>query len=619
MASDPFIQRHIRNLPLFARLTSEQIDMVARAAEVVRLQPGQLAFQQNQPTRGLMLFVAGRGVLTRLNENGVEEPVGSVETGQYINESALYATSRESASLRIVQPAVIILIPRGRFVNLLQHIPELRVNLRVETAGEHRETPRHLFKGQRDNETVLHIYRRHWWAFGRWLWIPVLIMIGGFATAAFLAPMNGIIALVAGGLGVIVPGVIIAYFYYEWQDDSVILTNQRVVRVWNTLFTFENTINEVPLDRILEISSEIPPGDAFARLFHYGTVAVRTSGANANIMLDFIPEPMKVQKMIFAQRDQFQSQNEQRRKEQIRSDIERALGRQPAQTQPISGAVALAAANEDGDPGDKSDSTVGPNFLRTKYTDVTGDIVYRKHASVWFAHILPSLLLLIASAVVFFASFVPSLPISGFTGIGLSVIGVVIGGLWFYWGDWDWRNDTFILGRDVITLIRKRPLFLQNQRDTIRLMQVDNVRSEVNGILNTLMNRGDVFISLIGAEATSKTFNSVYDPQEIQAEVSQRLSAIKAAQAQAQSDAQRQQMLDYFSVFQQVTGGDGRETRLTQAQPPQAPPPQTQSAPTSYPYSPVMPPPPDDETIVNPPPTRDGNRPPRVPRNRPGG
>lgn len=602
MATDPFIQRHVRNLPLFARLTVQEVDAVARAAEVIQLQPGQIAFQQGQPTRGLMLFVAGRGVLTRRNANNVEEPVGAVEAGQYINESALYSTTRETASLRIVEPAVIILIPRGRFVQLLTHKPELRVNLRVETAADQRETPRYLFKGQRENETVLHIYRRHWWAFGRWLWLPGIIGMAAFGAAILLAAVNGAVALVAAGLGIIIPGAIIAYMYYEWQDDSVIVTNQRVVRVWKMLFTFENTINEIPLERVLEISAEIPPADPFARLFNYGTVAVKTSGENANLLLDFMPQPMQVQRMIFAQRDQFQQQNAQRRQDQIRADIERALGRPSAQT----GAAPVGAPAPPEASADES-STIGASFLRTKFINVNGEIVYRKHVSVWLAHIIFPTLVIFGGVILFALSLIPSFTFSGAGGIGVSLAVLLFGALWFYWGDWDWRNDTFVLGKDALTLIRKRPLFLQNQRDTIRLMQVDNVRSDVNGIVNTLLNRGNVYISLIGAEANAKTFDHVYDPQSIQAEISQRLATIRATQAQAQTDQQRQQMLEYFAVFQQVTGRDGRDDALTH------------SAPTApHPYSPVAPPP--DETIPNePPPARDANRPPRIPRSRPGG
>lgn len=612
MASDPFVQRHIRNLPLFARLTSPQVEAVARTAETLQFAPGQLAFQEGQPTRGLMLFVAGRGVLTRLNANGIEEPIGSVETGQYINESALYTTNRESANLRIVEDSVVILIPRGRFVQLLPHMPELRANLRVQTDSTHREAPNKLFKGQRDDETVLNIYRRHWWAFGRWLWIALAISLFLFVAAVMAASTAPGLALGAAALGVVVPGMLVAYLYYEWQDDSVIITDQRVVRIWNTLFTFENTLNEIPLDRIIVINAEIPPGDPFARLFNYGTVAVKTSGESANLTLDFTPNPMQVQQMIFAQRDQHRQMSDQRRKEMIRADIEQALGRRPPGMQ-----TGESDANQ---PANAQDTSTGPRFLRTKFVSLNGDLVYRKHVSVWLAHIFLPMLMILAAIALFFLSFLPDFPVSGIMGIALSAVVALVGGVAFYLGDWDWRNDTFVVSKDAITIIRKRPLFLQSKVDSIRLQQVDNVRSEVTGVLNTLLNRGHVHISLIGAEANAKVFDRVYDPQSIQAEVSQRLSSMRSAAANANSDEQRQQLVDYLQVFQQIVDQQGQAGALTQSMQSQLPQ-QPRQPQQPRPYAPAAPP--DEPTLPNPsanqaPPFRDGNRPPRIPRTRGG-
>ncbi|MBE2270448.1 MAG: cyclic nucleotide-binding domain-containing protein [Anaerolinea sp.] len=597
MSAESFIQRHIRNLPLFARLSNDQINAVAAICELIRLEPGQLAFKQNEPTKGMMLMVGGRGVLTRQNVNGLEEPIGAVETGQYINESALYASGRETANLRIVQSAIIILIPRGRFVHVLTRFPELRTNLRVQTAPDQREATRKLFKGQRENETVFHVYRHHWWSFGRWLWIPVLVGAFLFVGAASVTLQSASLGLVLAGLGIIIPGAIIAYLVYEWQDDSVVITDQRVVRIWNTLLSFENTLNEIPLDRILEINAEIPPGDPFARLLTYGTVAIRTSGDTANILLPFTPRPMEISRMLFQQKDQFQQQNEMRRREAIRADIEQALGRRQPGAQTADETSVLVSAEN---------ATVGPAWLRTKYLASSGEIIYRKHVSVWVAHIFIPTLLILGGMVLFFLSLVPSFAFNGIIGFVVSVGTLLIGLLAFYLADWDWRNDTFVVSAQSITLIRKRPLFLQNQVDTIRLAQVDNVRSNVNGIFNTLLNRGNVHISLIGSESNAKVFDRVYDPQSIQAEISQRLNAVKAAQSRAGVDQQRQQLIDYLSVYQQMVGQPTDGVIPAQRAP--------QAQPTQPTYRPA-PPPVDDAN--NPPPSappRDANRPPRIPR-----
>ncbi len=600
MASDPFVERHLRNLPLFARLSSQQISTLARIVDVVRYEPGQLVFQQGQPTRGLILFVSGRGALTRTTARGVEEPIGWVEAGQYLNESALYSQSFESANLRAVETAIVLFIPAGRFVHLLTQIPELRANLRVQTAPEERKAAEQLFKGQREDEIVLHVMKRHWWAFARYLWTAVVAAVLMLGLALALAANAPILALVVAGLGVVVPGLIVVYLYYEWQNDSYVISDQRVIRIWNTVFTFESSLNEIPLDRVLEVSAELPRADPLSRLFRYGTLHIRTSGEKANITLDFVPDPMKVQSIVFNQRERLQQQVVEQKREAIRADIQQALGMRQQ-------------AGEDGSQKipqlEDTSEIIGPPFLRTKYVSGNGDIVYRRHISVWLRHVFLPLLVAGVGTVIFILSLAPNFLIDGLSGLALGGVLTILSALWLYIADWDWRNDMFILGSDTITLIHKRPLWLQNQVDSVRLAQVDNVRSEVNGLINTILNRGDVHISLIGAEANAKVFDQVYDPQDIQTEVSHRLSLLKSQRARADVEQQRRQMADYLAVYHEVMGqSGGQPVQPSAPQPPQ----QTQQRSAARPL------PPNQPTVPNQPSGySDGIRPPRVPRSRP--
>lgn len=573
--------------------------MVARIVDVVRYEPGQIVFRQGEPTRGLILFVSGRGELTRMTAQGGEVPIGWVEAGQYLNESALYSQSFESANLRVVETAIVLFIPAGRFVHLLTQIPELRANLRVQTAPQERKAAEQLFKGQREDEIVLHVMKRHWWAFGRHLWTAVVAALIMFGLALVLAANAPIIALAVAGLGVVIPGLIVIYLYYEWQNDSYVITDQRVMRVWNTVFTFESSLNEIPLDRILEVSAELPPADPFSRLFKYGTIHIRTSGERANLSLNFVPEPMKVQSILFNQRERIQQQVIEQKREAIRADIQQALGLLPS---------------EDGDDAQKipqlddTNAIIGPPLLRTKFVSGNGNIVYRRHISVWFKHIFLPLLLAGAGTVIFILSLAPNFLIDSLSGIALGGVLTILSAIWLYLADWDWRNDMFILGTDTITLIHKRPLWLQNQVDNVRLAQIDNVRSEVNGFINTILNRGNVHISLIGAEANAKVFDQVYDPQDIQTEVSHRLSLLKSQRARADLEQQRRQMADYLAVYHEVMGQGGGQP----VQPPAPSQQQTQQSPSARPLPSSPPTMPNQQTGY-----ADSIRPPRVPRTRP--
>ena len=674
---DRFIASRIRDLPLFERLTDPQIDLLSDAFQAIRYEPGMLAFRQGQIAQGLMLIVSGRGVFTRYTPQGVEQQVGEIGAGEYINESALFNEQYESASLRVVESMVILLLSRGRFAQFLSGKPEIRANLRVPpewggnapisasaqsqtlnpqavytpptppamptqapapsvrmppsmpvnnpratgsvpsvpiqtaappyaTSAANRVTqaapmqptsapvgvrtsPERLFKGQRDDETVLHVFKRHWWAFARFGWIAVILIIVGVIIGLNTAATSALLALGIIGASVIVGGAFMAYLYFEWRDDMAVVTDQRLVRIWNYLLRMENTISDVPLDRILEVNVEIPPTDPFSRIFNYGTVIVKTAGQSGAIELDMIPRPTALQTAIFTQRDRYREVSAARQRAQVQADIQRALGQMPANAQSASSGIM--------DP--KLRNARGFLLARTRFIDDDGNIVYRKHFTVWFGHIvIPLIITLVGLGLAVFGTLSPDSILRGGVGLGLSAFVFIVGGIWLYLADWDWRNDLFIIGDQTLTLIHKRPFWLQNQVDQIRLSQIDNVVSDVRGFVDNLLNRGVVRVYLIGAdERHGKILGPLFDPQELGAELSRRQQLVKSERERVEASKNRQVITDYLAEYHNVIN----QTPAGQ-QPAQTAPP-AQAAPRP----PAAPPP------VTP---RDGIRPPNIPRAR---
>ena len=598
--AEQFVQTHIRNLPIFGQLTTPQIGVIAALTAVLRFEPGQLVVQEGQPTQGLFLFAGGRGILTRRSSAGMEDRVGTVESGQYIDETALYDSGYEPMSLRIVETAIVLLIPRAAFVQMVTRYPEIRANLRVQSVTDvsTRQTGGKLFKGQRDDETVLHVWRRHWWAVARYSWIAIVVALALFAFALVLAESAPVLALGAAGLAVIIPGAIAMYLYFEWQNDSIVVSDQRIVRIWNQIIGFENTLSEIPLDRVIEVNVTIPPADPFARLFHYGTIFVRTAGEAANMTLEMIQQPQQVQSAIFTQRDRFRDRLEKRKRETVRDDVEQALG-MALTDQPQPQPTPMPKR------GDRT-ATIGLPFIRTKFVAANGDLVYRKHSTVWVQHImLPALAVGGSLTLMLVSALVPAFPLGGAVGLAAGMFLLIVSLIWFYAADWDWRNDLFIIGSDAITLIRKRPLWLQNEAERIRISQIDNVKSRVDGLINNILDRGNVQISLIGSDLSdAKVMDSIYDPQEVQAEISRRLSAIKNERQINDIEQQRQVIKDYLQTYHELQQSEQPTTSV----PPAALPGATYARPAA----------PDTQVSDAPPPTiSDGNRPPRIPKRRP--
>ena len=138
----------------------------------------------------------------------------------------------------------------------------------------------------------------------------------------------------------------------------------------------------------------------------------------------------------------------------------------------------------------------------------------------------------------------------GVVGFFVPLLLMALGAGWFYLMDWDWRNDLYIVGDQTLTLIRKRPLWLQDQKEQVLISQVDNVLASTTGFMNSLLKVGEVRIMLSGAdEKNAKVFTNVYQPQEIQQEISRRQARAQDQKRQKNANDQRKAILEYISVY----------------------------------------------------------------------
>jgi len=145
------------------------------------------------------------------------------------------------------------------------------------------------FAEQRADEEILLQPHRHSWAFVRLAWLPLLLMLALGLGAVALAPP----ALLAGflALAIALPGLVLVYLYVEWRNDSVIVTDQRIIRIQRTILALHRPTTHICLDSAPEINFDLPPYDSSARLFLYRTVIFKTAGAQGNLQLLLLPSP----------------------------------------------------------------------------------------------------------------------------------------------------------------------------------------------------------------------------------------------------------------------------------------------------------------------------------------
>lgn len=533
-----YLETYIRQIPLFANLNSAQLQLMSQAFEVRSYRVGEDIFREGMPAEGLLMFISGQAIMLQTDAVGNLQPIATVIANQTINQEALFADAVQSTTLRVQRPVQALKLTRNKFMTLLAHHPELKAPLGMSSKDTSHHAHEVHFKGQRENEEVLVYTRRHWWAFARMAWFPLIIMITMWFVA--IAISNSLVSTLLFISSILFPGLLLLYFYVEWRNDAVIVTNQRVIRIWRTILTLNTQVSEVGIQSVHEVNSEIPSYDPFARIFNYGTIELKTAGDAGNLQLDLIHDPDQFQQIIIEDRQRYEERQAQQHQNAVRAELDNWLaGDTPNRINQSPNTESNAPS---GQPKPK-DGNYG--YLRTRIEMTNGDIIYRKHVIFWLQKTIIPILLMIFSIGELLLSLLANV---GIIGVPVGIVLFMIGAVAYFWIDWDWRNDYYVVSDDTITLIHQRPFFLQSLRDQILMERVDNVVSESTGLFATLFRFGDVRVSLIGADG-HKMFHKVPRPQEIQQEISRRQQRVKQQKSAAEARQQREIIGEYLNVF----------------------------------------------------------------------
>ena len=316
-------QVRLESVPLFADLSAQQLSLLHAALERQDYRAGEDIFVQGAPAAAMLFLQSGQAALFSTAADGAQTLLATLDAGQHINQEALFAEAVQSATLRAAQPVTALRLTRARFSQLLSEHPDLSSALGLNGAETAPPQINPRFAEQREDEEILIHTHRHWWSFLRTSWLPLLLMpamwIGAFALNA------QVVSLALLVLSILLPGVALAYYYLEWRNDSVIVTDQRIIRINRTILAMYRQVTQVGLESVHEINFDIPSYDPFARLFRYGTVIVKTAGAQGNLELDFMPDPEQFQKLIIEDRQYFEKREAKRHQKMMRVELQRMM------------------------------------------------------------------------------------------------------------------------------------------------------------------------------------------------------------------------------------------------------------------------------------------------------
>jgi CRP/FNR family cyclic AMP-dependent transcriptional regulator len=117
------IKRWLKQVPLFADLSDQQLDLLSVPARWVRVAKGARLFEEGAPADCCYVLTAGRAKVVLESEEGVEMLVNEIVPVELVGELALLDGFSRSAALVASEPSRFIRIPAPAFDAILNKTP----------------------------------------------------------------------------------------------------------------------------------------------------------------------------------------------------------------------------------------------------------------------------------------------------------------------------------------------------------------------------------------------------------------------------------------------------------------------------------------------------------------
>jgi len=195
----------------------------------------------------------------------------------------------------------------------------------------------------------------------------------------------------------------------------------------------------------------------------------------------------------------------------------------------------------------------------THPTEEDDVIIWRKHWWVLNGDlILPVAAIFVLATIWLWASTSPSLDCPGWVNV-LFALGLAGIALWIAFKTIDWHNDLYILTKDRVIDIEKKPFVFEHRREA-NLGTIQDVSFAQTSFTAKMMDFGDVLLQTAG-RVGEFTFDSVPHPEEVQATIAERLNEFRYKKRLAEQERQRAAIVAIVEDRLRPTKGEEQERR----------------------------------------------------------
>ena len=513
----------------FHRLKSEYLAMLLADAELLFFPTQKMVFMEGSQAE--FLYIVYQGQIEILKERaGALIYKNKINPTFSFGEDIFAEPYQRRTSARAAQDTILIKISRG----VVQEIAAVdggfqRAMLRQFTSYTHLlETGLEKIA----DETLCYLSRAHP--------INVILKIAAFFTAflsvGFLAIMLqrqglfstkmlqwGVALLAAAGIGWML------WVYLEWSNDLFFFTDKRVNTTRRTHLVLEEQL-ETPLSAIESIQVR---ANLLGRALGYGGLLINTYTGSTHIANVPLAEDAQdlLQFLVARRRASADSEALNGLREEMLQRIER----------PVSDPTAFIPGGEDDIAADS-----GNTGLSSEAEISSQPILLRKHFTVLVAKIFIPLLLLLSHVLFYLFIWVNAFDIQRNAVFNwIMAVNCIFLALWTAYRFADWHNDRFIITRDMLVDIDKRPFGMEERR-AAPLDRIQSVRYKKKGFFGLLFNFGTVYIRIGDEEFT---FDDLYRPVQVTEMIFSAKERLLEQEKAKQVIAERKRALDWIETY----------------------------------------------------------------------
>lgn len=540
----------LRGSHLFISLSPEQIEKVADHVEAFLYQEKQVIFEQDAPVESFYFLLSGRVELVRQKR---EEEIKVILNEQdYFGEEALADTPPPRLATATALTNVIVLRFNGDLIEeLKKEYPKVDAAFRL-VAASYQLAMRIRMPWRGPREVVHYIGRHHPIFLILRLILPVILALLTTIVTSYLD-----VVLFRGsalGMGLLLLVVVVNVAWLAWviidfYNDYSVVTNRRVAYLRKILLIYDSR-QEVPLDAVL---ADDVRTTQLGRIIGYGDIVVRTY--TGELILSRLAQPYLIVNLINEMREKAKASRKRARLESIDQIIRRRLQLGADEPIPQPTGQEVKAVVKSG----KLTQFLSDLFMLRVEKD--GAIIYRTH---WFILLKKTLLPLILSFVVLAAMisiFFGVIPLPPALGLVVGVLFLPITLIWLVYNYVDWRNDRYIITRDTIVDVYKKPLGTEQKRSA-PLKNILSIDFERLGLIGLILNFGTVYIRV---GDSTLTFNNVMAPSEVQRELFQRFMEFKQREEERAEASINEQLADWIEEYHRMVQGKANGKNPTQA------------------------------------------------------